>query len=111
MKEHSLVHKKPASIRVDKRNWARHILPKLGHRKVGDISRTDIHELHSSLASTPGAATSVRATLSKAFNLADRDQLSPSRSRTATSDCQAVSQSKNAHPAAQRAKKPAWSHP
>ena len=34
MKEHSRVHKKPASIKVDERNWTRHILPKLGHRKV-----------------------------------------------------------------------------
>ena len=71
MTEHAEVHKKPGSIRNDRRNWAKEILPRLGKRKVAEIDRDDIARIHQEMASTPVLANSVRGLLSKSFNLAE----------------------------------------
>ena len=71
MKEHAEVHKKPGSIRNDRRSWDKEILPRLGKRKVAEIDREDVARLHHEMASTPGMANTVRGVLSKAFNLTE----------------------------------------
>ena len=70
--EHAEPKKKPSSVRSDRQLWRTHVLPALGHRKVADITRADIAELHARVGKkTPGAANRTIALLSKAFNLAE----------------------------------------
>lgn len=71
IEEHSKINKKPVCVTADQRRLRKHILPRLGHRRVIDISRTDVAELHTSMAATPGAANTTRDLLSKAFSLAE----------------------------------------
>lgn len=63
-------YKKPSSVRLDKRNWAKHILPAIGSRKVESITSEDVLALHGGLSITPVTANHVRALISKAMNLA-----------------------------------------
>lgn len=62
---------KPSSLKTAKYAWNNHILPKLGRRKVPDITRTDIAELMTGMASTATHANYVRSVLNTAFNLAE----------------------------------------
>ena len=71
IEEYSRLNKKPVCVATDRRNFDKHVLPSLGRRRVVDVTRTDIAELQTSMAPTPGAANNVRALLSKAFNLAE----------------------------------------
>jgi integrase len=71
MEEHALVKKKPGSARPDEYNLRLHVLPTLGNRKVADVTRVDIAELHNNMSETPGAANRVLALLSKMFTLAE----------------------------------------
>lgn len=50
-----------------------HIFPVLQHRLVGDISRSDVVRMHTSLAAKPYQANRVAALLSKFFNWCERD--------------------------------------
>jgi integrase len=73
LREHARVHKKPSSVRMDEKNLERHVLPRLGARKVAEVSHAEIVRLHQSIgAKTPGAANRVLALLSKMFNLAEK---------------------------------------
>ena len=71
VREHSEVKKKPRNAKRDRTAWDRLILPKLGHRKVKDVTRADIAKLMTGLADTPAMANKVLSLLSKAFNLAE----------------------------------------
>lgn len=71
MKEHARVKMKPKSARRDELAWKRHLLPRFGHRKVADIQRADVAQVHAEMASTPVMANRVRSVLSMAFNLAE----------------------------------------
>ncbi|MCP3963423.1 MAG: tyrosine-type recombinase/integrase [bacterium] len=71
IEEHSKVNKKPVCVDQDRQRFRRHVLPRLGSRRVVDITRTDIAEIHTAMAATPGAANNVRGLLSKAFSLAE----------------------------------------
>ncbi len=71
IEEHSKVNKKPASVVQDRQRFRLHILPRLGHRRVVDITRADVAELHTAMAAIPGAANNVRSLLAKAFSLAE----------------------------------------
>jgi integrase len=71
MDEHSRPHKKASSSNEDEREWQMYVLPKLGHRKVKDITRDDLAAIHASMASTPAMANNLRDLLHKAFNLAE----------------------------------------
>jgi len=53
------------------RLWPKHILPRLGRRKVADVSRSDVSKLMSEMASTPMEANAVRKALSASFNMAE----------------------------------------
>ena len=71
IREHVRIRLKPSNARRNERIWKRHILPRLGQRKVADVDREDIATIHSDLVSTPVMANRVRTILSKAFNLAE----------------------------------------
>ena len=80
MEEHSLVKKKLSSSRPDERNLRLHVLPALGAKKVVEITRSDIADLHHAMRETPGAANRVLALLSKMFNLAEQWEWRPNAS-------------------------------
>ncbi len=69
--EHAKIKNKARSAKRDRRAWDRCVLPKLGKRKVKDITRGDIARLMTDMADTPAMANKVLTVLSKAFNLAE----------------------------------------
>ncbi|MDA8021142.1 MAG: site-specific integrase [Thermoanaerobaculia bacterium] len=71
VREHSEINKKPRNAKRDRTAWDRLVLPKLGRRKVKDVTRADIAKLMTGLADTPAMANKVLTLLSKAFNLAE----------------------------------------
>jgi hypothetical protein len=69
--DHAEDKKKASSIRMDKINLSKHILPALGKRSLNEIDRADVARFHSSMRKTPGAANRCLALLSKMMNLAE----------------------------------------
>ena len=74
---HAIPNKKPRSIDDDRKLIDRFINPMLGHRKVADVTRKDIADIHHQLHKTPVQANHLRALLSKMFNLAELWGLRP----------------------------------
>ncbi len=70
LSDHAERHKRPASVRDDRAMIDKIILPRLGSRKVADITFSDIDGLHARLKATPYRANRVVALLSKMFSLA-----------------------------------------
>src|SRR5262249_53705726 len=70
-REYAEQHKKPRSVEEDRRNFAKHILPAVGDRRVVDLDRQDALKLHHKLRSTPVAANRVAALGHKMFELAE----------------------------------------
>jgi integrase len=77
LERYAQAHKRPSSVRGDRRMLASIILPKLGKMRVTEIAKRDIEKLHNSLnrqdgqrKPTPYLANRVKALLSKMFNLA-----------------------------------------
>lgn len=52
--------------------YTRHIKPKLGRTKIGQVSYADIKAIHASLAKTPNEGNRMLAVASKMLNLAER---------------------------------------
>ena len=75
--DHAEDKKKPTSVRMDRINLAKHVLPALGRRSLNEINRTDIARFHSAMRETPGAANRCLALLSKMMNLAEAWGLRP----------------------------------
>ena len=75
--EHAELKKKPRSVHEDRRLLKKVILPALGARKIGEIDRTHIGQLHVSQKSTPYQANRCLALLSKLFNLCEKWGLRP----------------------------------
>lgn len=71
MTEHVSVRCKPSTQYEYRRSVELFINPKLGTRKVTDIQRRDIAELHHSLKHIPYQANRTLGVLSKMFNLAE----------------------------------------
>ncbi len=69
--EHAELKKKPSSVESDKLNLRLHVLPALGHLRVGRITRADVARFHAAMKATPGAANRCLALLSKMFSLAE----------------------------------------
>src|SRR5262249_49359571 len=69
--EHAATKKKPKSFREDKRLIEKIIVPRFGSRKVTELSRGEVSELHHNLGETPTQANRVTALLRKMFNLAE----------------------------------------
>lgn len=70
--EHAETRKKATSIRNDRRLIDNHVLPAIGGKKVGSVTRTDIAALHHSLRGTPYEANRMLAMARKMFGLAER---------------------------------------
>lgn len=77
IEEHAEPKKKARSLAEDRRMLASFILPALGGRKIGEVSRGDVAKIHHTMRSTPYQANRVLALLSKMFNLAERWGLRP----------------------------------
>jgi integrase len=71
LKEHVAVRCKPSTHYEYKRSVELFINPKLGARKVTDIERRDMAELHHSFSHIPYQANRTLGVLSKMFNLAE----------------------------------------
>ena len=71
LKEHVAVRCKPSTQAEYKRSVELFINPKIGARKVTDIERQDIAELHHGLSHIPYQANRTLGVLSKMFNLAE----------------------------------------
>lgn len=71
LKEHVAIHCKPSTQAEYKRSVELFINPKIGTRKVTDIERRDIAELHQSLSHIPYQANRTFGVLSKMFNCAE----------------------------------------
>jgi len=71
LKEHVALRCKPSTQAEYKRSVEFFINPKIGTRKVTDIERKDIAEIHQSLSHIPYQANRTFGVLSKMFNLAE----------------------------------------
>jgi hypothetical protein len=71
MREHVLVRCKPTTQREYRRSLDLFINKKLGRRRVAEVTRADISELHHSFAHIPYQANRTLGVLSKMFNLAE----------------------------------------
>lgn len=69
---HAIPKKRPKSVKNDQAALIRFILPKLGARKVTEITGRDIQQLHTSLGKTPYLANRTLALLSTMFELSVR---------------------------------------
>lgn len=67
---HAEPHKRPISVRDDKRHLNKHIRPRLGQFQVKAVTRNDLENLNRHLSSTPVEANRVMALLHKMFALA-----------------------------------------
>jgi len=67
---HAVPYKRASSVENDRSMLARHILPKLGRRKVEAVRRRDVEVLYQSLRATPYCANRVLSLLGKMFSLA-----------------------------------------
>ena len=77
IEDHATPHKKPRSVEEDRRNLRLHILPALGRRRVGDVTRADVINLHRNMRGSPIGANRVIALFSKMMNLAEKWGLRP----------------------------------
>lgn len=77
MREHAETKKRSSSVKNDRCYLERHIIPRLGAKKVSEVRPQDIQALHNSLAETPYQANRVLALASKMFSLSVRWELRP----------------------------------
>jgi integrase len=70
VERHAVPNKRPKGIKDDRAMLEKVVLPKLGKRKVAEITRRDIEALHITYVDRPYRANRVLALLSKMFNLA-----------------------------------------
>jgi integrase len=75
--EHVGVKRKARTAREYQRLFERIIIPTLGKKKIGDVTRPDVARLHHAGRATPYQANRTLAVLSKMFNLAEAWGLRP----------------------------------
>lgn len=73
IKEHVKVHNKPSTAVSACRLVEVHIKPKLGKKKVADLTRRDIRDWHYAMRDTPRQANHALAVLSKILSLCHKD--------------------------------------
>jgi integrase len=69
--EYAETKKKPRSVASDRTNLELNILPRWKHRRLVDIARADVAQLHHALRDKPGAANRCLSLLHKMFGLAE----------------------------------------
>ncbi|WP_374629357.1 tyrosine-type recombinase/integrase [Pannonibacter indicus] len=62
---------KPSTVQSNRERGKRHLIPKLGHLKVPDVTRADIADLMKKMAKSPTSANRVLAMCRKMFNVAE----------------------------------------
>jgi integrase len=72
LREHADLHKKARSAALDRQLLRTHIVPALGARRLGEISRAEVARMHRSLAETPIAANRALTLTSAMLTLAER---------------------------------------
>ena len=77
MAEHVTLKLKARTASEYQRIARLHILPRLGRRPIGELTRQDIAKLHHELRDTPYQANRTLALLSKLFNWAEKRGLRP----------------------------------
>jgi integrase len=77
LSDHAEKTKKASSAANDRRLIKKKLAPALGRRKVAEITRSDIAQLHNRMSDTPYEANRGLALLSKALNLAELWGLRP----------------------------------
>lgn len=77
LEEHAIPKKRPRSTQNDRSMLNLYILPRLGRRKVFEVSAEDVQTLHNTLRETPYQANRTLALLSKMLSLAVRWRLRP----------------------------------
>lgn len=87
LSDHAEAHNKASSVKETKRLLKKHIIPKLGHIKVKDLSRSDVVKFHLSLKETPYLANRCLALVSNMLAKAEQwgvraDGSAPCRSIT-----------------------------
>lgn len=78
--KHAGIHKKASSIKSDLSLLRSVILPALGRKRVTDIERKDILDLHAAWHEKPYRANRALSLLSKMFNIAEEMQVRPQNS-------------------------------
>lgn len=78
--EYAEPRKKPRSVKQDRDNARRFVLPSLGKLRVSDVTRDDVQRMHSAMAETPVQANRALAFVNTLFNLAERWELRPTGS-------------------------------
>ena len=53
LRDHARPRKKPSGVEADAFCWRKYVLPRIGKRKVADITRADVAGLHAEMAATP----------------------------------------------------------
>lgn len=71
LREHARPRNKPSTIAACEQVLRLHILPRLGKKKVEDVTRADVFALQAAMADLPTQANRALAVLSKAFNLCE----------------------------------------
>jgi integrase len=77
VEEHATPHKKPESVKSDKRLIRANINPAFGTMAIGALTRTDVQRLHHRMRETPFEANRTLSLLSKLMNLAELWGLRP----------------------------------
>ena len=72
LESHAIPKKRPKSVKNDEAALNRFVLPRLGGRKVAEVTGRDIQRLHSSMKETPYQANRTLALLSTMFELSVR---------------------------------------
>lgn len=70
MSRHAQPRKRASSVQSDQILLKKHILPKVGGKKVAAVTHRDVESLHLAMKATPYQGNRMVALLSKAFNLA-----------------------------------------
>jgi integrase len=72
LREHADLHKKVRSAALDRQLLRTHILPAIGTRRLGQVTRSEVARMHRSLAETPVAANHALNLTSAMLTLAER---------------------------------------
>jgi integrase len=72
LREHADLHKKVRSAALDRQLLRTHILPAIGTRRLGQVTRAEVARMHRSLAETPVAANHALNLTSAMLTLAER---------------------------------------
>jgi integrase len=75
--DYAEIHNKPGTAREARRLLERHVLPRLGRLKVGDLTDEQVAVLHKSMRSTPYEANRTLSALSAMMSFAEGEGLRP----------------------------------